>query len=186
MSLAEKRVQMSEVIALIARTIGADKAAEAVRSAAVSLGFEPRGDLDPSQVRKLIDSLAHAPGLIGVAARYVQSRPSLTAMRVVAGGPARPAEEAQPSSAVRPIGSAGKEVRLPRREIADLLAASLGLEKAEEVVVNAAKRVGVPDDKFDLASALLTLEALAKEKGIVGIAASFAKARAILKFSPKV
>ncbi len=73
--------------------------------------------------------------------------------------------------------------RLPRGDLAEQLAASLGREKAEEAVVTAAERLGLQGDAYDRDQTLRILDLLAVESGLVGVVARFAKARVLLKFA---
>lgn len=72
--------------------------------------------------------------------------------------------------------------RIPRGEIVHMLSA-LGEAKALEVVNRAATRMQQSSDNYDSQIALQMLEIIASEPGLVGIAARFAKARALLKWS---
>jgi hypothetical protein len=66
--------------------------------------------------------------------------------------------------------------------LVELLAPSLGKEKSVELVDAAAKRFGIAVARLDRADALRILDALTEAQGIVGVAARFAKARALLAF----
>jgi hypothetical protein len=68
---------------------------------------------------------------------------------------------------------------ITRAQIANLLVASLGEEKANEVVGAAATKLGVGPD-VSRTDALRILEKVAETSGLVGIAARFAKSRAIM------
>lgn len=74
-------------------------------------------------------------------------------------------------------------VRLPRRTLIELLAQSLGQEKAEDVVTAAARDLGLPVfGDYNREQTLAVLERLAGMSGLVGVVARFAKARLILLF----
>lgn len=66
-----------------------------------------------------------------------------------------------------------------RGDLAALLAPSLGLEASESLVLKFSERVGFPV-KGDRDAALKVLEAMAREPGVVGVAARFAKVKLIL------
>lgn len=70
--------------------------------------------------------------------------------------------------------------RLARYTLVGHLSRSLGQEKAEDVVDEAAHQVGIGTDDWERDEALLLLEALANMPGLVGVVARFAKARIIL------
>jgi hypothetical protein len=60
------------------------------------------------------------------------------------------------------------------REIASLLAPTLGWEKSEELVGAAARHLGLPGSGFDRYETAQILELLSQQPGIVGVAARFA------------
>jgi hypothetical protein len=72
--------------------------------------------------------------------------------------------------------------RSSRAEVAKLLSASLGIEKARECVVAAAIALELGED-FPREDALRVLEQLAAQGGIVGVTARFAKSRVHLIWS---
>jgi hypothetical protein len=69
-------------------------------------------------------------------------------------------------------------------DVVDLLAASLGTAKAEQVVRGAVASLRLGAGAFQLDQALALLEKIAEEPGIVGITARFAKTRALLRWTP--
>jgi hypothetical protein len=157
------------VASMLAQTLGQEKSAEVVGVAAAALGY--RGPtLDRGQVDHLLDNLARAPGLIGIAARFAQRR-------------VQAVEERAPPSSVRPVSErqppSDPHSRI-RNELVALLAQSLGVEKAEEEVAAAARRLGV-GEKVSAAQATSILEDLAKSSGPIGATARFAKARFLLR-----
>ena len=64
----------------------------------------------------------------------------------------------------------------PRQTLTDMLARSLGNETAARTVDTAAQAVGA-GERLSRDDALRVLEQIAREQGIVGIAARFAKSR---------
>jgi hypothetical protein len=70
--------------------------------------------------------------------------------------------------------------RLSRTALVDMLAESLGTEKAAQVVADGTAKLGISTPDFDRDQALKILEQLATEPGLVGVVARFAKARVIL------
>ena len=69
--------------------------------------------------------------------------------------------------------------RLSRTQLVEMLAESLGAEKASQVVAEATARVGITANEYDREQALRLLEAMTMEPGLVGVVARFAKARVI-------
>ncbi len=70
---------------------------------------------------------------------------------------------------------------LTRSEIAELLSKTMGSEKANVVVDEAADAMAFPRE-MEASQALALLERIACEPGVVGIAARFAKSRALLRW----
>jgi hypothetical protein len=71
-------------------------------------------------------------------------------------------------------------VRKPLTDLAKLLSASVGDAKALDVVSTAARRANITTGDVDQQQALAILEKIASEPGLLGIAARFAKSRALL------
>lgn len=72
--------------------------------------------------------------------------------------------------------------RLPRAELSKLLAQSVGLEKADALVVTKAKELQLGTDTFTSAQALAVLESIAAQPGLLGVTARFAKSRVHLRW----
>ena len=68
-----------------------------------------------------------------------------------------------------------------RTELASMLSQNLGIEKAKELVGEAADQLGLSDD-LTSAQCLDVLEKVAEQPGLVGIAARFAKSRVLLRW----
>jgi hypothetical protein len=75
-----------------------------------------------------------------------------------------------------------REWRLPKRALIMLLGATLGEEKAREVITEAAKSLGLWDDEYDREQTLQILERIAQQPDLVGIAARFVKSRVHLQW----
>jgi hypothetical protein len=71
--------------------------------------------------------------------------------------------------------SAGDRATLA--EVVALLAPTLGQEKSEEVVAEAARSLGILVDEFSASRAVALLDTLGKAPGMVGVAARFARTR---------
>lgn len=69
-------------------------------------------------------------------------------------------------------------------DVVDLLASSLGTTKAEHAVRSAMTALRLSSSSFPLDQALAVLDKIAEEPGIVGITARFARARAVLRWTP--
>lgn len=72
--------------------------------------------------------------------------------------------------------------RLQRTELVRQLSESLGREKANEVVLEAATALGLGALDYDKQETLRILTKLSAAPGLVGIVARFAKVRVILLF----
>jgi hypothetical protein len=64
----------------------------------------------------------------------------------------------------------------PKSVLADMLARSLGVVKAAEIVDVATRQLGL-GEALTRADALLVLEQIASQPGIIGVTARFAKSR---------
>jgi hypothetical protein len=73
-----------------------------------------------------------------------------------------------------------EDPRVPPREIARLLAAGIGMEKAEASVNAAMDALKLEPSSLTRAQALAVLEHVAAEPGVVGVTARFAKSRLLL------
>ncbi len=66
-------VSQGVLIELLAPALGDAKAREVIRQGALDLRI-PNGVLTHEQALALLDKVAHAPGLVGISARFVRSR----------------------------------------------------------------------------------------------------------------
>jgi hypothetical protein len=170
------------VALLLAATIGEERSTEVVGQAAQRRGIGTE-DISHAQALALLDDVASIEGIVGVAARFARQR---LAARVSSDSdePSR-----QPPPAARTHGSPSGVTRaslapstpqgVHRRQLASLMAPTLGLDKSTEIVNAVADRLQLGEE-LALDGALLVLETLAAESGLVGISARFAKARLIL------
>jgi hypothetical protein len=83
---------------------------------------------------------------------------------------------------VSPLRRENEESRLPQEEVALLLSSSIGLEKAAACVSDAVTTLKLEPAGLTRDDALAVLELIAKQSGIVGVAARFAKSRVCLKW----
>jgi hypothetical protein len=72
--------------------------------------------------------------------------------------------------------------RIPRDKLASLLAHSVGPTRSHQLIGDSARRLGLASFDFDPEQAALIFEDLASERGALGVAARFAKARLMLLF----
>jgi hypothetical protein len=72
------------------------------------------------------------------------------------------------------------ETSHPRAELVAFIAASVGDQVGDELLVSIARRLKLNPESFTLDQALLVMEQVAHEPGLVGIAGRFAKTRVIL------
>lgn len=169
------------LIEMLAATLGWEKSAEVVNAAALRLGL-PSVVISSAQAAALLTELAKAPGMVGVTARFARSRmelagppsaPSSGRSRVV---PHSSSDDAPPSS----LKSVTRSLLIG--ELVGLFASTLGQERAEEIVVDAARRLGFHGRALSRDQTLAVLDDLAARPGLAGVTARFAKARAILLF----
>lgn len=67
-------------------------------------------------------------------------------------------------------------------EVAGLLSQNIGIEKATDLVSTACAELGIAGTEMSRDQCLAVLEHLSGSPGLVGIAARFAKSRAILRW----
>ena len=180
-------VDRRDIVSLFAPTLGWDKSEELVNGVRYKLCL-PRGAMSAAQALTILDELALEPGIVGVTARFLRSRGDLlrnappTSERTGVRPVEDPADVSPPSSKVSPRRDPPREeARLDVRELTDLLAGTLGNEKAQEAIAAGAKRLALPEGRITHAQASLLFEDLARQPGLVGITARFAKARLMLK-----
>lgn len=178
----------------LASSVGRDASNARVREAARRLGIADR-HLEVEEARKILALLGAEPGIVGIAARFADSR--LASYRAAAppatsepGGKQADATAAAPSpergakaeaapSPDRPRRAARDKI--PRSDLVALLAGAVGQETAARLVADAARKKGIAGLILDHADAVELLESLSGEAGGVGAAARFAKARLLLR-----
>jgi hypothetical protein len=179
------RVPLTELVALLAPTLGEDKARELVGPAGRAFGET----VELSRAVALLDEMGRTAGLVGVAARFARARlvrrDSAPDEKERASAP-EPPPSWSTVRAVPPRGSSANGAPygprlIGRAEIVALLAPSLGEEKAGEIVGSAAASIDLTGELFEKTKALRLLDVLAAVPGIVGVTARFAKARMLLQ-----
>jgi hypothetical protein len=192
-------VSWARIAEMLAPTLGWEKSTEVVGEAAARLEL-PSEAMTLAQAIQLLGELGRAAGMVGIAARFARSRldgprppPPVSVIRpstpppssrsretravTIAESPRLPTFDAPPSSRKPP------ETTVTAHEIASLLAVALGAEKALELVLGAARRLGIAPERIDKQHAMALLDQLAGEPGVIGLCARFTKARLILRFA---
>jgi hypothetical protein len=70
---SQRRLAKSQLVALLAPTLGIEKGAEVVGTAASRLGYL-QDDLDRTQALAVMDSLANGDDLVGIVAQFAKAR----------------------------------------------------------------------------------------------------------------
>jgi hypothetical protein len=191
-------VNARDVASLLAATLGWEKSVQLVVEAARTMRFREEA-LQYEECIAILAMLGREDGIVGVAARFARTRADAPASNVTALHSAARANDAPtaiaaglrapPPEAPREGATAGSGTGprsgpvLSARVLAELLAHTLGLEKAEEALITSARRLSLPHDKLDRDQASRVFEDLSQKDGLVGIAARFAKARMLLKYN---
>ena len=188
-------IHRAELVLALAPSLGDEKSAEVVTAALDKLGFDGQV-LEPTQVDAVLDLLAGEQGLVGVAARVAKQR-----SRVFSDDPNMVLSGESSSATRRSLWPRGIDPRLyesstslrapsvpptgPQRvrvkDLVRMLAPSIGDVRGEEAVRGALARMNLEGAEISQDQALEALEMLAKEPGVVGVTARFAKARMLLK-----
>jgi hypothetical protein len=162
-----------ELVLLLAPTLGQSKSEELVRGAAHAIGH-PADELDQNTALLLLSVLSQTEGLVGVAARLAALRITQRRRR-----PVTVPEAMEPvSEPARPPPRVGLD------RVKALLAPTLGSEKSEQIVTEAAAHLGLPSE-IDQPQLMRLFDRLAQAQGIVATAAHFAKARLILTMNSR-
>lgn len=159
-----------DLVALLAPTLGDERARELVRGALGTLNLS-EGRFPSQDAVRVLELIGGSAGFVGSVARFALARFTLNDATAVAAGP--------PSS--RGGESEGGTETLSRSEVTSLLAPALGEEKSEEAVSEALRKHGLPRDALSITQALAVLGELSLADGLVGVAARFAKARVLMR-----
>lgn len=162
------RVILRELIGLLSGSVGLERSVRAVQETCLRLGLDANF-LDARTADNVLEELGHCAGAVGAAARAARARPA-----PFSGPPTPPA----------PNGRATGPRHHRRTELVNLLAPSLGREKADEAIELACRDLGVEGADLSLDEALAVLEHLAAQGGFVAVIARFAKARLALTPPP--
>lgn len=185
MAAASKKTSVDEIADMIGRAVGHSRAVELVIAAAAHVGCEGP-DFHPIEVMKILSELGNGTGIVAIAARFAQSRNSINTPPQATQTPAvsiRPRESIPAREVIEP-----REIRPTERQsrtaftldnIADKLAPTLGREKANSIVTRTATKLSL-GHSLDITGVMAILESIAKEPGLTGVAARFAKVALLL------
>lgn len=172
-------LRRQDVVTRLAAVVGEERAAELVTESLAALGVTGWSDAIADRV---IDKLAATPGLVGAAARRLRAPTSARATApslerpVFATSATSPHRDPAPHAPTPPEGLTSGSPTFVK--LTAMLGASLGEAKARALVEEAARRRGITRESLGHEDAFLILEDLAREPGLVGTVARFAKARA--------
>lgn len=163
-------VSLDALVALLAPTLGEERARELARNALDSLGIADSFFSVHDAIR-VLEKLPQSPGIATSVSHFAQARLALR----------DPSPTSRRPTFVKLTAQAPKGGPLARAELAALLAPTLGQEKSDDMVLETLQKLKLPLDAMSTADGLAVLEELAKSSGIVGIASRFAKARLLMR-----
>jgi len=186
MAKAARTFRIGSIVGLLSPVLGREQSQELVTKAAARLDITA-DPLELEQALRVIDVLGEEAGIVGVSARFARARlvhrdatqrPSVSSRPPLGHSAAKDllpiAEESPPPS----LGPARcKAWSVP--DVVRLLAASLGKERAEEVVKTAIGELGFTAP-LQQAQVSAVLEHLSKHGDVVGVVARFAGSRLAL------
>jgi len=146
----------------LAPAVGEERALELVSEAMRELGVHAT-EVTAYEARALFDHIGRHEGVIGVSARIARVRLATL----------RESDKPDPS----------KLRHMLAKEVAELLAPSMGQERARELVETSARKLGLELEALGREEVAAILDDLATTGGVVSVVARFAKARALLKFA---
>lgn len=158
-----------DLVAALAPTLGQERADELVRSALVTLRVTDES-FSSRQAERVLELIGRNPGFVGSVARFALARFTL---KDAHRSPSQERAAATPRPARTDV--------IAHKEVAVLLAPTLGVEKSDEVVLDAIRRLKLPEDGLTHPEGLAVLEQLAETEGLVGVAARFAKAHFLMR-----
>ena len=165
-------LSINTLVGLLSPTLGAEKSADVVFTAARRLGLAEDG-LTGAQAIAILEELSRVTGIVGVTARFAKQRTDFSRF---AGVPRRSTlPPPLPSSRPPPH-------RVAVSDLAGLLAHTVGQEKSEDAIAAVASRLGFCADTLARPEAIAVFEELSKQPGIIGITARFTKNRIGAKF----
>jgi len=173
------RVPLAAIVAAIAATVGQQAGDLAIAECAREVGVAG-SECSAAQALEILAALATRSGLLGVAGRFALQKWRAKAAQSEQASGSSLALPNRPAVSPDPAPTAGSPGRLGKAELAAMLAPALGDEKSRLAVDSAVQALGL-GSMLDRSQALLVLEKLASEPGIVGVAARFTRARLLLR-----
>lgn len=178
-------VAARSVAALLAPTLGWERSVDVVGATVRRLRLDAEA-LGPDDIISVLEDLGHEPGIVGVTARFALSRSTTSRMNIVAAAPSSESSEPPPPPASTPPDSRAAAVlvtTLSVHEIVAQLAPMLGLDKTEAAIHTCVTRLGLPRDRLDHEQVERLLDDLARQEGLVGMTARFARGRVMARFN---
>lgn len=166
-----RAITKDSVAALLSSALGQEKSDEVVLGAAHDLGIDGKV-WTRSEVRAIFEALSKMQGLVGVVARFALARGDVERLVTRSIPPEAPTSAPTSSPPKRSSGAPMAGV-----DIIALLAPALGAEKARDATEATCRRLGLDARRLSREEAIFVLDEIAKNDGIVGVVARFAKAR---------
>ncbi len=165
--------RLAQLVSIFATTMGAERAEQIVLDAIRELGLSA-DKLDDPAMGRVLEALGRREGIIGVTARFAATRRG----RIRATGKFQVFPQEAPSG-VRRSTPTGTEVY--PEDIAAAFGASLDPEHALALVRRHWVLMKIAGTTCTRDQALAMLDAMAAEAGKAGVAATFAKARILMR-----
>lgn len=165
--------RLPQLVSIFATTMGVERAEQIVRDAIRELGLAEDMLDDPSMGR-VLDELGRREGIVGVTARFASTRRG----RIRATGKFQVFPQ-EPPSGVRRSTPTGTEVY--PEDIASAFGSSLDAADALALVRRHWTEMKIVGTTCSRDQALAMLDAMAAEAGKAGVAATFAKARILMR-----
>lgn len=170
------------LIEMLASSLGWEKSAEVVDAAVLRLKYPPVL-ITPAQASDILAELSKAPGMVGVTARFARTRMGLAGSTPAPTNRTSGLRSPTSNDNAPPPSSRKNAARsIFMAEVVGLISGAVGQERAEEAVLDAVRRLRLPSRALSRNQTLAVFDDLASRTGPVGLAARFAKARAILLF----
>jgi hypothetical protein len=184
---SSQRIDALELRDMLAHALGDEKSYEVVTEAAGRLR-KSLTSLNTEDAVEILDDLATDSGIIGVAARLARARVTSAANAPESGASPPFSGEYSSGRYVATLISSdapppSSTQRSPREQIEAAMAATLGPEKASEVVAEAVATLHMPE-LLDHTQGAQVLDYLCRSEGLTAVVARFAKARYVLGTPP--
>ncbi len=174
------------LIGQLSPTLGEEMARKLVSATLVEMGLASDAVLTLEQRDDLLRRMGQQNGLPGLAATVVGHRLRLTRTpREAAPEKAQPRTTSSSNIPKIPVRERPSEPDVPITLIVSHMAGTLGMEKAQDLVARTAARMGLPvTGAVPWAESERIIDAIAKEPGIVGLAAKVSKQRIRMGMAP--